>query len=76
MKKNNDNRLEELIRFYGSLESYHEEQRRLGLVAIERAARSNPLVQQMLVENLWPVEELKAGKIRPARRPFWSIFLG
>ena len=54
MKRENENKLSELISLYGSLEAYEEEQRRCGLVSFEKAGRLNPFIRQIRVDKFWP----------------------
>lgn len=57
------------IRLYGSLEAYIEEQRRCGLVAIEKAVRANPLAPQVIVETPQLFETMKPVETSPEGRP-------
>lgn len=76
MKNKFENDLEELIRLYGSLEAYNEEQRRCSLTVIEQEARANPLAQRMKIHPAIAVNEVEEVKARPGRRSFWLSFLG
>ena len=54
MKKKDEKELVDLLSLYGSLEDYEEEQRRCGLVAIEKAGQLNPFVRRMSFDKFWP----------------------
>lgn len=65
--------LEDIIRYYGSLEVYNEEQRRCSLATIEATMEANPFTKQVRIKNALPVEVVKA-KLRPRR--FWLKLFG
>jgi|GEM_PF-2375417 len=67
MKKKTDNKLEEIIHDYGSLEAYNEEQRRFALITIETTLRANPFTGRISIENALPIE-VKVVKAKPKRR--------
>jgi hypothetical protein len=65
--------LEEIIRYYGSLEAYNEEQRRCGLATIETTLQANPFAEHVTINNALPVEE---QEIKPEPRRFWLNLFG
>ena len=73
MKNTTEQELEEIIRYYGSLAAYNEEQRRCTLVTIETALQANPFTRRFRLENALPV---KVVKTNPGKRPFWLKFRG
>lgn len=73
MKNKIENRLEEITRYYGSLEAYNEEQRRCNLAAIEAAQRANTFAQAVRFYNPMPEEVVQA---RPAPRRLWLKLFG
>lgn len=46
MSKKIESRFEEIIRYYGSVEAYNEEQRRFGLVSVEAVIRNHPFIPE------------------------------
>jgi hypothetical protein len=71
MKKQTENELEAIIRNYGSLEAYNEEQRRCALFTIETKMRANPFTNRIKFDNASPLE---APQNRQPRRSFWLKF--
>lgn len=76
MKKQTETELNDIIRYYGSLEAYNEEQRRCSLVTIETATRANPFIKRIKIEHAMPTEKVEVKKVKPGRRPFWLKFFG
>lgn len=72
MKKKRESTWEEIIRYYGSLEVYIEEQRRCALVTLETAFWTNPITQPIQLEEALPVEMVEG---KPENRFFWLKFL-
>lgn len=71
MKRNIESRLEEIVRDYGSLAAYNEEQRRFGLISIEATLRANPFDKRVEIGNPEPQERVEARQVRWS----WPRFL-
>ncbi len=77
MKKETKSYVEEIIRNYGSLEAYNEEQRRCNLVSIENEVRVNPFARRVRLENAGPLQvKVVESKSRPQSRRFWLRLFG
>lgn len=76
MKKKSETRPAAILRLYGSLEAYNEEQRRFGLVAVETATRANPFGPRLRFGSAGPVEiETPETNVKPRRfrlKFFWQ----
>jgi hypothetical protein len=77
MKKKDEINLEDIIRYYGSLEAYNEEQRRCCQAQIETAVRFTPFAKQITIENARPIPvEVVEVKATPKPRRFWLKLFG
>lgn len=75
MKKKDEKNLEDIIRSYGSLEAYNEEQRRCCQAQIETAIRINPFTTRIRIEHARPISiEVVEATLKPRR--FWLKLFG
>lgn len=69
-----DNWMEEIVRYWGSLEAYNEEQRRCGLMGIEAQANSQPTQHKITLDEPDTIRQSTPVRSRSRARLSLNLF--